>query len=54
MIDDGPPIKFAALWGVFALLMLLGQTQLTSYGSNTAMSAESDQDAEPFMVAALN
>lgn len=54
MVNDGPPIKFVAIWGVFALLMLLGQTQLTSYGSNIAMVDQSDLDAEPFMVAALN
>ena len=54
MVDDGPPLKFVALWGVFALLMLLGQTQITHYGVSVAMSDQSDQDAEPFMVAALN
>ncbi len=53
MIDDGPPIKFVTLWGVFALLMLLGQAHLISYGTNVATSDQLDQDTEPFLVAAL-
>jgi hypothetical protein len=54
MVNDGPPMKFVALWGVFALLMLVGQAQLLGHGVNIAMSDQFDQDAEPFMVAALN
>ena len=53
MVNDGPPIKFVTLWGVFALLMLLGQAQLTSYGTNIAASNQLDQDTEPFSVIAL-
>ncbi|MGU3667724.1 hypothetical protein ACLBX9_26355 [Methylobacterium sp. A49B] len=54
MDNDGPPIKFVAIWGMFALLMLLGQAQLLGRGVNIAMSYQFDQGAEPFMVAALN
>ncbi|MGU3666230.1 hypothetical protein ACLBX9_18755 [Methylobacterium sp. A49B] len=54
MVNDGPPIKFVALWGVFALLMLLGQAQLISHGANIAMSYQLDQSAEPTLMAALD
>jgi hypothetical protein len=54
MVNDGPPIKFVALWGMFALLMLLGQAQLISQGANIAMSYQLEQSAEPTLMAALD
>jgi hypothetical protein len=54
MVNDGPPIKFVAIWGVFALLMLFGQAQLISHGTNIAMSYQVEQSAEPTLMAALD
>ncbi|MBP1183562.1 hypothetical protein [Methylobacterium sp. PvR107] len=54
MINDGPPIKFVAIWGLFALMMLLGQAQLISHGANIAMSYQVEQSAEPTLMAALD
>ncbi|MCJ2051975.1 hypothetical protein [Methylobacterium sp. J-070] len=54
MIDDGPPIKFVALWGMFALLMLFGQAQLISHGANISLSYQVEQSAEPALMAALD
>lgn len=54
MADDGPPLKFVALWGVFALLMLFGQMQLISHGANIALSYQIDQGADPTLMAALD
>ncbi len=42
MVDDGPPLKFVALWGVFALLMLFGQMQLINQGVNMTLSHQID------------
>jgi hypothetical protein len=54
MNDDGPPVKFVALWGVFALLMLFGQAQLIGHGANIAMSFQVDESAGPTLMAALD
>jgi hypothetical protein len=54
MVDDGPPFKFVALWGAFALLMLFGQMQLINHGANIALSYQVDDSAEPTLMAALD
>ena len=54
MADDGPPLKFVAIWGVFALLMLFGQMQLINHGANIALSYQVDDSADPRLMAALD
>ena len=54
MIDDGPPLKFVALWSVFALLLLFGQMQLINHGANIILSYQIDPGAEPTLMAALD
>lgn len=54
MTDDGPPIKFVAIWGLFALLMLFGQAQLISRGASIAMSYQIDESSGPISIAALD
>ena len=54
MTDDGPPIKFVAIWGLFALMMLLGQAQLISHGANIALSYQIDESKVPVLLAALD
>ncbi|MCJ2067701.1 hypothetical protein MKK75_02590 [Methylobacterium sp. J-030] len=54
MVDDGPPLKFVALWGMFAVLMLFGQMQLINHGANIALSYQIDPGVEPTLMAALD
>lgn len=54
MVDEGPPLKFVALWGVLALLMLFGQMQLINHGANIALSYQIGPGAEPTLMAALD
>ncbi|MCJ2058185.1 hypothetical protein MKL09_16675 [Methylobacterium sp. J-048] len=54
MSDEGPPLLFVALWGAFALLMLLGQRQLIERGSHIAMSYQTVESSDPIAIAALD
>ena len=54
MTEDGPPIKFVAIWGLFAVLMLFGQAQLISHGANIAMSYQTDETNGPTLMASLD
>jgi hypothetical protein len=54
MADDRPPIKFVAIWGLFALLMLAGQAQLISRGANIAMSYQVDETNGSTLMASLD
>jgi hypothetical protein len=54
MSADGPPLKFVAVWGVFALLMLFGQMQLISHGANIALSYQVHESADPTLMASLD
>ena len=54
MSDEGPPLAFVALWGLFALLMLFGQMQLINHGANIALSYQVNESVDPFSMAALD
>lgn len=54
MTKDGLPIKFVAIWGVFALIMLLGQAQLINRGADIAMSYQFNEASGPTLMAALD
>jgi hypothetical protein len=54
MSGEGPPLLFVALWGTFALLMLLGQMQLIERGSHIATSYQIFDSSDPIAVAALD
>ena len=54
MSYEGPPIKFVAIWGLFALLMLFGQTHLINRGANMALSFQVDEMNGPVTMAALD
>lgn len=54
MANDGPPLKFVAIWGVFALLMLFGQMQLINHGANIALSYQVGESADPTLMASLD
>jgi hypothetical protein len=54
MTKDGPPIKFVAIRGLLAALMLFGQAQMISHGANIAMSFQFDEATGPTLMAALD
>ncbi|MGH1575589.1 hypothetical protein ACRAWG_39445 (plasmid) [Methylobacterium sp. P31] len=54
MKDDGPPIKFVAIWGLFALTMLFGQMQLINNGAQMTLAFQVDEMNGPITVAALD
>ena len=54
MRTDGPPIKFVAIWGLFALAMLYGQGQLISHGVKIAMPYQIDNPGSPIQLALLD
>ncbi len=54
MKDDGPPIKFVAMWGLFALAMLFGQMQLINRGAHMEMSYQVDEMNSPVIMASLD
>jgi hypothetical protein len=54
MTKDGPPVKFVAIWGLFAAIMLLGQAQMISHGADIAMSYQFDGASGFTLMAALD
>ena len=54
MKDDGPTIKFVAVWGLFALAMLFGQMQLINNGAHMTMSFQVDELNGPVTLASLD
>ena len=54
MSDEGPPLEFVTLWGIFALLMLLGQTHLINHGAYVSISYQVDELNGPFEMASLD
>ena len=54
MTEDGPPLTFVAVWGVFALLMLLGQAHLINNDAKIAMSFQPADTTEAYTMAALD
>jgi hypothetical protein len=53
MTYEGPPIKFVAIWGLFALLMLVGQMHLINQGADITLSFQIDELNGPVSMAAL-
>ena len=54
MRTDGPPIKFVALWGMFALVMLYGQGQMIQHGVKIAMPYQIEDPGSPLQLASLD
>jgi hypothetical protein len=54
MTYEGPPIKFVAIWGLFALLMLIGQMHLINQGTDITLSFQIDEMNGPVSMAALD
>ena len=54
MPHDGPPIKFVALWGLFALAAFFTQSQMAANGVKVAMPFQITSPGHPTVIAALD
>ena len=51
---DGPPIKFVAIWGLFAVAMLCAHTLMASHDGQIAMAPLFQDIEQPMMMAGLD
>ena len=54
MTEEGPPVRFVAIWGLFAFFMFLGQMHLINHGSDIALSYQVDELNGPAVMASLD
>ena len=52
--DAGPPLKFAAIWGLFAVTMLCAHTLMASHDGQIAMGPLFEEAEQPIMMARLD
>ena len=52
--DDGPPLKFVAIWGLFAVVMFYAHTQMAAQGVRIAMPFQIEDAEQPVLMAALD
>ena len=52
--DDGPPLKFVAIWGLFAVVMVYAHTQIAVQGVQIAMPFQIEDAEQPAMMATLD